>query len=75
MLCSALLQAVAEQSGLEVQPTPSTLRIIQDKFRQKQHFAEAGGIPLPDFRDIKCAKCAEAAGKAFGFPYMLKSKK
>lgn len=68
------MEAVAQQSGLEVQPTPSTLRIIQDKYRQKQHFAEAGSIPLPEFRDIKCAKCAEGAGRDFGFPFMLKSK-
>lgn len=35
---------------------------------------EAGNIPLPEFRNIKCAKCAEGAAKAFGFPFMLKSK-
>lgn len=66
-------QAVAQQTGLEVQPTPGTLRVIQDKFRQKQHF-EAAGVPLPEYREIKCAKCATSAGAAFGYPYMLKSK-
>ncbi|EFN54406.1 hypothetical protein CHLNCDRAFT_24868 [Chlorella variabilis] len=68
------MQAVAEQSGVEVEPTPQTLRTIQDKFRQKQHF-EAVGVPLPDFREIKCSKCAEGAGRAFGYPYMLKCKR
>lgn len=67
------MQAVAEQSGVEVQPTPHTMRVIQDKYRQKQHFREAG-VPLPEFREIKCSKCAEGAGRAFGYPYMLKSK-
>ena len=62
-----------QAEGVEVQPTPRTLRIIQDKYRQKQHFAEAG-VPLPEFREIKCAKCAEGAGREFGYPYMLKSK-
>ena len=46
----------------------------QDKYRQKQHFAAAGDIPLPEFRDIKCEKCGAGAGKAFGYPFMLKSK-
>jgi len=32
------------------------------------------GVPLPEFREIKCSKCAEGAGRAFGYPYMLKSK-
>ncbi|GAB4822141.1 hypothetical protein N2152v2_009187 [Parachlorella kessleri] len=68
------MQAVAEQSGVEVQPLPETLRIIQDKYRQKQHFQEAGNIPMPEFRNIKCEKCAESAGRAFGYPFMLKSK-
>jgi phosphoribosylaminoimidazole carboxylase len=67
------MEAAAATSGIEVQPTPNTLRIIQDKYRQKQHFAEAG-VPLPEFRQIKCEKCAASAGAAFGYPYMLKSK-
>lgn len=60
--------------GLEIQPTPNTLRVIQDKYRQKQHFKEAG-LPLPEFREIKCSKCAASAGATFGFPYMLKAKR
>ncbi|KAL4429623.1 hypothetical protein ABPG77_008672 [Micractinium sp. CCAP 211/92] len=68
------MQEVAQQSGLEVQPTPQTMRVIQDKYVQKQHF-QAAGVPLPEFREIKCSKCAEGAGRSFGYPYMLKSKK
>ena len=64
---------MAEQSGVEVQPTPQTIRVIQDKYRQKQHF-EGAGVPLAPYRDIKCSKCAEGAGRAFGYPFMLKSK-
>lgn len=68
------MQAVADQSGVEVQPTPQTMRIIQDKFVQKEHF-QAAGVPLPEYRKISCSKCSEAAGTAFGYPYMLKSRK
>jgi len=67
------MEAAAATSGIEAQPTPTTLRIIQDKYRQKQHFAEAG-VPLPEFRQIKGEKCAVSAGDTFGYPYMLKSK-
>jgi phosphoribosylaminoimidazole carboxylase len=64
---------VAKASNVDIQPMPSTLRTIQDKYRQKQHFKKAG-VPLGEFREIKCAKCASAAGNAWGYPYMLKSK-
>eukprot|EP00887_Chlorella_sp_A99_P006268 scaffold3.g6268.t1 len=65
--------AAVAAAGVEVQPTPATLRIIQDKFVQKQHFAGAG-VPLPAFQQVRCRGCAEGAGRAFGYPYMLKSR-
>lgn len=68
------MEEAKEKCGIDVQPMPQTLRIIQDKFRQKQHF-EAAGIPLPEFREIKCPKCAEKAASKWGYPFMLKSKK
>ena len=40
-----------EAMGVDVQPTSRTLAIIQDKFRQKEHFA-AAGVPLGEFRSI-----------------------
>jgi phosphoribosylaminoimidazole carboxylase len=48
--------------------------LIQDKYVQKVHFA-AHGVPLPEYREIKCKGCMEAAGRDFGFPFMLKSKR
>ena len=66
------LKAV-EASGVEVQPSPETVQVIQDKFLQKEHF-ESHGIPLPEFRKINCAKCAASAADAFGYPYMMKSR-
>lgn len=66
------LEAV-EASGIEVQPSPETVKVIQDKFLQKEYF-QSHGIPLPEFRKINCAKCAASAASAFGYPYMLKSR-
>ena len=39
---------------LQVHPSAVTLRVIQDKFAQKEHFASAG-VPVADF----CAVTSE----------------
>ena len=64
---------IVEASGVEVQPAPETVQVIQDKFLQKEHF-ESHGVPLPEYRKINCAKCAASAADAFGYPYMMKSR-
>ena len=66
------LEAV-EAAGVEVQPSPSTVKVIQDKYLQKEHFA-ASGVALPEFRKINCEKCATKAAEDFGYPFMLKSR-
>ncbi len=67
------LDAAAARAGVDVQPTPATLRLIQDKFAQKRHFA-AAGLPVGPFREVSSAADAAAAGAEFGFPFMLKSR-
>ena len=66
------LEAV-EAAGIEVQPAPETVRVIQDKFLQKEHFS-SHDVPLPEFMKINCSKCAASAGAKYGYPYMLKSR-
>lgn len=39
---------------LQIHPAPATLRIIQDKFLQKQRMAEMG-IPLSEFVEVEAA--------------------
>ncbi|KAI8556236.1 hypothetical protein RHMOL_Rhmol05G0236600 [Rhododendron molle] len=63
-----------EQQGLDVQPKASTIRIIQDKYLQKVHFARHG-IPLPKFMKIDDPESAQKAGDLFGYPLMIKSKR
>lgn len=46
----------------------------QDKYAQKVHF-KAAGVPLPEFREVKCRGCMEGTAKAFGLPFMLKAKR
>lgn len=67
------MESASLPSDTEIQPLPKTLRIIQDKFLQKQHF-KSFGVPVPEYKEIKCASCAESAGREFGYPFMLKAK-
>jgi phosphoribosylaminoimidazole carboxylase len=54
--------AQLEQNGIKVRPSSRVLFIIQDKFKQKLHFAQHS-IPLPSF--MECSSVAairEAVG-------------
>ena len=68
------LERVARASGVDVEPTPSTLRLIQDKFEQKRHFARAG-VAVADHAAIPDLAAAVATGEAFGYPFMLKARR
>lgn len=63
-----------EQQGVDCQPKASTIRIIQDKYLQKVHFSRHG-IPLPEFMEVNDLESAWRAGKQFGYPLMVKSKR
>jgi phosphoribosylaminoimidazole carboxylase len=59
---------------LEIHPSPSTIRIIQDKYRQKQHLA-AGGLPVSEFIEVESSvESVSAAAAKLGLPLMLKSR-
>ncbi|KAI2625142.1 phosphoribosylaminoimidazole carboxylase [Xylaria nigripes] len=61
-----------------VHPSYKTLRLIQDKFQQKEYFAK-NGLPVAPQMSIESgdARMAsiEQAAKRFGFPFMLKGAK
>lgn len=69
-----LLETVHEETGVPVEPSPSTLRTIQDKLVQKRSLAEAG-IPVPDFRAVDTPDDLRAAGEELGWPLMLKARR
>lgn len=53
------LEEVQNELGTDIQPTPSTLRIIQDKYAQKQFFEESD-IAVIEFMDVPnqvCTRC------------------
>ncbi|KAK9794063.1 hypothetical protein WJX73_002964 [Symbiochloris irregularis] len=59
-------------SHLTVEPEPATLRIIQDKLKQKEHFT-AHDIAVAPFVGIASEADAQAAAARFGYPFMLKA--
>ncbi|XP_062195557.1 phosphoribosylaminoimidazole carboxylase, chloroplastic-like isoform X2 [Phragmites australis] len=63
-----------EKQGVDCEPKASTIMIIQDKYRQKEHFSKFG-IPLPDFVEVDMSHSIEEAGEIFGYPLMVKSKR
>ncbi|GLJ09798.1 hypothetical protein SUGI_0116090 [Cryptomeria japonica] len=65
---------VLEKQGMDCQPNPSTIRLIQDKYLQKIHFREHD-VPLPDFMQIDCFESAKLAGDLFSYPLMIKSRR
>ena len=67
------LEEVQRETGVDIEPTPETISIIQDKFVQKQHFAKAG-VPVPDFREVTMDTIGSIQ-EEFGFPLMLKSRR
>ena len=64
---------------LRIEPAPSTVRMIQDKYRQKV-FLQKLKIPVADFCAVKSLEDVEQAAEGsdgvngFGYPMMLKSK-
>jgi phosphoribosylaminoimidazole carboxylase len=68
-----MLEEVAGQ--VVVEPSWKTLRIIKDKYAQKQYLKEHG-VDVADSIDLegKGVEGLKEAGSTYGYPFMLKSK-
>ena len=68
------LEEIARTTNVEIHPSPSTIRIIQDKLVQKEHFKKFG-LLVADFVSVRSTTMGiqEAANK-LGLPLMLKSR-
>ena len=62
------------EKDAEINPSPETLKIIQDKFLQKT-FLMQNGIPVPDFVKVESISELEQGLKKFGYPSLLKSRR
>lgn len=61
-----------ESSNYPVRPAPETLRIIQNKYRQKS-FLKEHGVPVPQFGLVRSERELLELCIKFGFPTILKA--
>ena len=62
------------ESQCEINPSPETLSIIQDKFTQKK-FLSDNGIPVAKFTDISSKNDLDSKINEFGLPILLKTRR
>ncbi|THH30431.1 hypothetical protein EUX98_g3751 [Antrodiella citrinella] len=69
-----VLEEVESSLPLGVHPRPSTIRIIQDKFVQKEHLRKAGS-PVSEYLPVQpSAESISDVASKLGLPFMLKSR-
>jgi len=62
------------ESKTVINPSPETLRIIQDKFLQKS-FLLQNNLPVPEFVEINSLDDLKEKIKKFGYPALLKARR
>ena len=58
---------------VEINPSPGTLRIIQDKLSQKRFLRERD-LPVPDFVEVSTKDDIKKGAERFGYPVLLKAR-
>ena len=69
---SNVLKSIENKTSIN--PSPDTLKKIQDKLLQK-NFLSQNGLPVPDFMEIKSLDDLKDKVKKFGFPCLLKTRR
>ena len=69
---SEVLKSV--ENNAEINPSPETLKIIQDKFLQKT-FLQNNNIPIPEFIKVESLDEVKEGLKRFGYPALLKARR
>jgi 5-(carboxyamino)imidazole ribonucleotide synthase len=69
---SDVLKSIESQTTIN--PSPDTLKKIQDKLVQKI-FLSQNGLPVADFEEIKSLEDLKEKAKKFGFPCLLKTRR
>ncbi len=69
---SDVLKSVEKDA--EIDPSPETLRVIQDKFLQKT-FLQENNISVADFIEINSIEELKEGLKKFGYPALLKARR
>lgn len=61
-----------ELNNYPIFPSPHSLYLIQNKFRQKK-FLKENNLPVPEFKKINSINDLLLAAKSFEYPFMLKA--
>lgn len=62
-----------QEKGIAIHPSPRTLEIIKDKYKQKE-FLRKNKIATADFVEVTSKEDILNAAKKFGYPFLLKAK-
>jgi hypothetical protein len=69
-----VLEEIVNEGRVEVHPSPLTIRIIQDKFVQKEHLRKHS-VPIGPYLPVESTvEAIQNAGRKLGLPFMLKSR-
>lgn len=68
-----VVENAAQRAEVPVHPKPDTLRIIQDKYIQKNALTDHG-VPVPAYRAVETVEDLRAAADELGLPLMLKAR-
>ena len=72
--CDAM-DAIQSSENIPIYPSPATVRLIQDKYVQKDHMRKSTlNIPTSDFQVINNVEDGKSFGTTYGYPYMLKAR-
>ncbi len=66
--------AAVERAGFKLFPSAECIRLVQDKFFQKQTLQRAG-LPVPKFSNAPSPQSVLEAAEKFGWPILLKKRR
>ncbi|KAG8733300.1 phosphoribosylaminoimidazole carboxylase ade2 [Ceratobasidium sp. 423] len=69
-----VLESIEREGKVSVQPTPATIRTIQDKYVQKEHLVSHNVRVAESVPVASGVEAIQDAGRKMGYPLMLKSR-
>lgn len=70
----SLIKIMHKFPELEIYPLPETIRLIQDKYTQKEHLREHDIAVVQSIDVVNTPESLRQVGELFGYPFMLKSR-
>ena len=71
---ATVLEEIESEQAVVIHPRPSTIAVIQDKFKQKSHLL-SHGCPVSEFISVESTvESIQRCSHSLGLPFMLKSR-